>query len=112
MWQRFGLPGRDFVASWNPVLWLVWSGLVACGSTLIVLAGWVGKYRWGWMIDLVLVTILAVSSVVAITRILRPADDLISVLFAAAWLYLVPALIINLAVFVLMLLIGGSKSHG
>src|SRR5580698_8686958 len=83
IWLIFRFPGYDFVASWNPALWTVWSGLVGFGSTFIVLAGWIGEYRWKWMIDLLVANLLAVLTVIVLVRILRPADDLISVVVVA-----------------------------
>jgi hypothetical protein len=64
-------PGYDFVASWNPALWTVWSGLVGFGSTIIVLAGWIGEYRWKWMIDLLVANLLAVVTVIVLVRIFK-----------------------------------------
>jgi hypothetical protein len=40
IWLICRFAGYDFVASWTPALWTVWSGLVGFGSTIIVLAGW------------------------------------------------------------------------
>jgi hypothetical protein len=112
IWLIFRFPGYDFVASWNPALWTVWSGLVGFGFTIIVLAGWIGEYRWKWMIDLLVANLLAVFTVIVLVRILRPADDLISVVVVATLFHLVPAVIVNLALFVLMTLINSWRNHG
>jgi hypothetical protein len=104
-WDKLGLPDDDFISSWNHILWVVWSGLVTFVSTLIVLAGRVGEYRWRWMIDLIIVNVLAVYSVVVVVKVLRPAEGLLSIFMGATWFHLVPAFIGNLVVFILMILI-------
>jgi hypothetical protein len=76
------------------------------------LAGWIGEYRWKWMIDLLVANLLAVLTVIVLVRILRPADDLFSVVVVATLFHLVPAVTVNLALFVLMTLIDSGRNHG
>jgi hypothetical protein len=112
MWLILRLPGDGFVASWNPLLWIVASGLVAFGSTFIVLTNWAGDRQWAWIIDLIVMNIVAIFSMVVLVRILRPADDFISVLLVATLFHLVPALMVNLVVFLLMTLIDRWRNPG
>lgn len=88
-----GTPGQNFIATWNPVLWLASCGVIGFLAAPFVMQ--LELRQWRWLFDLVLSVVLAVFFMVVAARISRPDDDFGSVFLVAIFVFLIPGIFVS-----------------